>query len=77
MPWSSEDFPAPMANLSPPGREKAIEIANALLAEGMYDGRAIRVASAKERGAQRVLPLHLDQQRRGPGCFRGLYAGFA
>ncbi|HME72912.1 MAG TPA: hypothetical protein VKM54_24030 [Myxococcota bacterium] len=30
-------------------REKAIEIANALLEEGMDDGRAIRIAIAKAK----------------------------
>lgn len=49
MPWTSEHFPASMANLSLPVREKAIEIANALLAEGMEEGQAIRIAIAKAK----------------------------
>lgn len=49
MPWTSEHFPASMANLSLPAREKAIEIANALLAEGMEEGQAIRIAIAKAK----------------------------
>jgi uncharacterized protein YdaT len=38
-----------MEHLSAPVREKAIEIANALLAEGMDEGRAIRIAIAKAK----------------------------
>jgi uncharacterized protein YdaT len=40
-------------------REKAIEIANALLEEGMDDGRAIRIALAKAKqwAARRGLEL--------------------
>ena len=49
MPWSSDEFPASMSNLSPQVREKAIEIANALLAEGMEEGKAIRIAIAKAK----------------------------
>ena len=33
MPWTSEDYPASMRNLSKVTRAKAIEIATALLAE--------------------------------------------
>lgn len=46
--WSSADFPAAMAGL-PPVRDKAIEFANALLAEGMAEGQAIRIAIAKAK----------------------------
>ena len=38
-----------MQNLEPAVREKAIEIANALLEEGMDEGMAIRVAIAKAK----------------------------
>jgi len=63
MPWSSEYFPASMARLWPPVREKAIEIANALLAEGMDEGKAIRIAiaRAKQWAAHRGLPLRTDE----------------
>lgn len=59
MPWNETDFPASMRHLSPPVRAKAIEIANALLEEGMDEGRAIRIAIAKAKqwAAQRGLPL--------------------
>jgi uncharacterized protein YdaT len=49
MPWSSEYYPASMKHLPPFVREKAIEIANALLEEGMEEGKAIRIAIAKAK----------------------------
>jgi uncharacterized protein YdaT len=49
MPWSSERYPPSMRHLAPAVREKAIEIANALLAESMEEGKAIRIAIAKAR----------------------------
>jgi uncharacterized protein YdaT len=49
MPWNRERFPRAMAHLPQPVREKAIEIANALLAEGYDEGRAIRIAIAQAR----------------------------
>ncbi|MBI5717245.1 MAG: hypothetical protein HZC37_06110 [Burkholderiales bacterium] len=49
MPWNAEDYPASMRHLSAAARLKAIEIANALLDEGMEEGMAIRIAIAKAR----------------------------
>jgi uncharacterized protein YdaT len=49
MPWNSEYFPTSMKHLSPVVREKAIEIANALLEEGMDEGKAIRIAIARAK----------------------------
>jgi uncharacterized protein YdaT len=50
MPWSPDDYPASMKHLPPLVREKAIEIANALLGdEGMEEGRAIRIAIARAK----------------------------
>jgi uncharacterized protein YdaT len=49
MPWNSDYFPASMKHLLPLVREKAIEIANALLEEGMEEGKAIRIAIAKAK----------------------------
>jgi uncharacterized protein YdaT len=49
VPWNSEYFPASMSHLPPVVREKAIEIANALLEEGMAEGKAIRIAIAKAK----------------------------
>lgn len=60
MPWSKDDYPASMKNLSAEVRTKAISIANSLLGDGMSEGRAIRIgikkaeewASAKGRRAK-------------------------
>ena len=65
MPWTREHFPAAMRNLEPEIRDKAIEIANALLREGHDEGFAIRVAIARahEWSQRRVAPPS------GLGCF--------
>ncbi|MGZ8982804.1 MAG: hypothetical protein ACXW11_02480 [Methylotenera sp.] len=47
MPWNELRYPVAMSHLVPAARMKAIEIANALLAEGMDEGKAIRIAIAK------------------------------
>jgi uncharacterized protein YdaT len=47
MPWTAKDYPQSMKNLTAPVREKAVEIANALLEEGYEEGRAIAIATAK------------------------------
>lgn len=60
MPWTPDDPPASMRNLPPGVRRKAVEIANALLRDGMDEGRAIRIATAKAR----AWALHLQQQRQ-------------
>ncbi|MDP1419842.1 DUF2188 domain-containing protein [Peribacillus simplex] len=44
MPWNKNDYPNSMKNLDEDVREKAIEIANALLDEGYEDGKAIPIA---------------------------------
>ena len=49
MPWTATRYPVSMKRLLPVVREKAIDIANALLAEGMDEGRAIRIAIAKAK----------------------------
>jgi uncharacterized protein YdaT len=49
MPWNEDYFPASMKHLPPAVREKAIAIANALLADGMDEGKAIRIAIARAK----------------------------
>jgi uncharacterized protein YdaT len=63
MPWDSEYFPASMRHLGEATREKAIAIANALLAEGMDEGKAIRIAiaKAKEWARDHGLPVRDDE----------------
>ena len=64
MPWSADRYPTSMRHLSAVTREKAIAIANALLAEGMDEGRAIRIAIAKaeEWAWRRRLPVRDDDE---------------
>jgi uncharacterized protein YdaT len=52
-----------MRHLSEPARLKGIEIANALLAEGMEEGKAIRIAiaKAKEWAQHHGLPVRDDE----------------
>jgi len=49
MPWNAEYYPRSMNNLPPTVREKAIEIANALLEQGCDDGKAIRIGIAQAK----------------------------
>ena len=49
MPWNEQHYPVAMKNLAPVSRTKAIEIANALLSEGMDEGKSIRIAIAKSK----------------------------
>lgn len=49
MPWTSDRPPAAMTHLPPLVLEKAVEIANALLAQGHDEGQAIRMAIAAAR----------------------------
>ncbi|WP_162911030.1 hypothetical protein [Azohydromonas sediminis] len=46
MPWTVERPPAAMTHLPWPVREKAVEVANALLERGRDEGQAIRIAIA-------------------------------
>jgi uncharacterized protein YdaT len=49
VPWNPSYYPSSMRHLSESVRLKAIEIANALLEEGMDEGTAIRIAIAKAK----------------------------
>ena len=49
MPWIEDDYPPAMEHPPPLVRQKAIAIANALLAEGQKEGFAIRVAIARAK----------------------------
>lgn len=59
MPWNATRYPSSMRSLIVPVREKAISIANALLAEGLDERSAIRIAiaKAKEWAQRRGLPV--------------------
>jgi uncharacterized protein YdaT len=60
MPWTVERPPASMRHLPLPVLEKAVDIANALLAQRHDEGRAIRIAiaSAKAWAARRGYRVH-------------------
>ena len=47
MPWTKSNYPPSLKNFMAPVRNKAIEIANALLDEGYEEDRAIPIATAK------------------------------
>lgn len=49
MPWDKNDYPDSFKNLNADVRDKAIEIANALLRDGYEEGRAIPIAMDQAR----------------------------
>ena len=49
MPWTKSDYPDAMKNLDKKVRDKAIDIANALLEEGYEEGSAIPIAIDKAK----------------------------
>ncbi|MGO1468831.1 MAG: DUF2188 domain-containing protein [Tissierella sp.] len=57
MPWSRDDYPNSMKNLEDSTRNKAIEIANALLEDDYNESRAIAIAisQAKEWASKRSI----------------------
>jgi uncharacterized protein YdaT len=62
MPWRKNDYPASMKNLQPRVREKAVDIANALLKDGYEEGRAIAIATAKAKEWDEDHPKHEDSK---------------
>ncbi|GAB3260140.1 hypothetical protein GCM10027347_24230 [Larkinella harenae] len=47
MPWTKQNYPVSLKNFMAPVRNKAIDIANALLNEGMAEDRAIPIATSR------------------------------
>lgn len=47
MPYSKTDYPQSLKNFMAPVRNKAIEITNALLADGNDEAKAIAIATAQ------------------------------
>lgn len=47
MPWTKNDYPVSLKNFMAPVRNKAIDIANALLNEGAEEDRAIAIATSR------------------------------
>lgn len=67
MPWNMQDYPNSMKNLEGPIKEKAIEIANALVEEGYEEGRAIAIgiAQAEKWVGEHNPPQHLVPHPKG------------
>jgi uncharacterized protein YdaT len=63
MPWTTNRYPKSMEHLPEITRLKAIEIANALLADDMEEGKAIRIAIVKAREwAERQFDMRARQR---------------
>ena len=52
MPWDKKNYPDSIKNLDKKVREKAIEIANSLLEDGMEEGRAIAIAISQAKKSE-------------------------
>lgn len=64
MPWNKRDYPPSLKNLDPRVRDKAIEIANALLDDGSEEGRAIAIATAKAKEWNQDHPRKAESEGR-------------
>ncbi|RHB51981.1 hypothetical protein [Exiguobacterium sp. AM39-5BH] len=49
MPWNMKDYPESLKNFDPLVKKKAIDIANALLAQGYSDQKAIPIATEQAK----------------------------
>ncbi|MCA1064931.1 DUF2188 domain-containing protein [Rossellomorea sp. AcN35-11] len=56
MSWTKKDYPDSLKNLPADVRNKAIEIANALLDEGYEEGRAIAIATDQAHKSEEGVP---------------------
>jgi uncharacterized protein YdaT len=65
MPWTRKNYPDSLKNFMAPVRNKAVEIANALLEQGYEEGRAISIATAqaKEWAENRGKKINKDRKR--------------
>lgn len=66
MPWTEDDYPQSMKNLTPEVRQKAIEIANKLYEDEHYEeGRAIAIATstAEEWARNRGKPVKVNRSK--------------
>ncbi|SEC26282.1 DUF2188 domain-containing protein [Paenibacillus sp. GP183] len=61
MPWTKGDYPDSLKNFEPRTRNKAVEIANALLEDGYEEGRAIAIATSQ---AKEWAEDHPDSSRK-------------
>jgi uncharacterized protein YdaT len=73
MPWTDLRYPNKMRHLSYAVRARAIETANALLAEGLDEGCAIRIGIAQaQRWAARRMGVPPLPPRRLGAVWRGV-----
>lgn len=69
MPWNMKDYPASMKNLAKTTRKKAIDIGNALLADGYPEDRAIPIAisqAEKWHADASDEELHQEEKAKNP-----------
>ncbi|MGM0216330.1 DUF2188 domain-containing protein [Enterococcus sp. AZ109] len=65
MPWNMNDYPASMKNLEKVTRKKAIDIGNALLADGYPEDRAIPIAiSQAEKWHEDAPDKEIQQEKQ-------------
>lgn len=62
MPWTKSDYPTSMKNLDKRVRDKAVQIANALLDEGYEEGRAIAIATSQAEEWNENHPEHKQKK---------------
>jgi uncharacterized protein YdaT len=64
MPWSKGDYPQSLKNFEPRIRNKAVEIANALLKDGYEEGRAIAIATSQAKEWAEDHSVHKNRDDR-------------
>jgi uncharacterized protein YdaT len=66
MPWSEDNYPVSLKNLTPQVRKKAIDISNALLDQGYEEGRAISIGTsqAEEWANNRGIPIREESEEK-------------
>lgn len=72
MPWNKKEYPDSLKNFMAPVRNKAIDIANALLAKGTEEQHAIAIATAQAEdwAVKRGLKLRKDRAPETKGAER-------
>ena len=61
MPWTHTTYPPSLKNLDETVRDKAVDIANALLDDGYSEGRALAIGTSQ---AKRWSSRHSDEEQR-------------
>lgn len=74
MPWNKNDYPQSMKNLDERVRNKAVEIANALLRDGYEEGRAIAIATSQAEEWDENHPEHGNGDKKSTSKSSGNHA---